>query len=96
MIYKRGFARVHGQRKPIIDNVVIERALGKYGIICMEDLVHEIYTVGKNFKKANKFLWAFKLNSPRKGFNRKSVHFVLGGDNGNREELINELLQRMI
>ena len=34
----------------------------------MEDLVHEIYTVGPNFKAANNFLWPFKLNAPRGGF----------------------------
>lgn len=37
--------------------------LGKYGIICIEDLVHEIFTVGPNFKAVNNFLWPFKLSS---------------------------------
>lgn len=31
----------------------------------MEDLVHEIFTVGDNFKKASNFLWPFKLNNPK-------------------------------
>ena len=44
---------------------MIEAKLGKHGIICMEDLVHEIYSVGPHFKQANKFLWTFKLNSPK-------------------------------
>ncbi|CAD7688645.1 unnamed protein product [Nyctereutes procyonoides] len=39
------------------DNTLIAQSLGKYGIICMEDLIHEIYTVGKRFKEANNFLW---------------------------------------
>ena len=39
--------------------------LGKFGIICMEDLVHEIYTVGPHFKEASNFLWPFKLSSAR-------------------------------
>ena len=39
--------------------------LGKKDIICMEDLVHEIFTVGDNFKKASNFLWPFKLNNPK-------------------------------
>ena len=40
-------------------------SLGKQDIICMEDLVHEIFTVGENFKKASNFLWPFKLNNPK-------------------------------
>ena len=36
---------------------------GKNDIICMEDLIHEIYTVGPNFTKANNFLWPFKVSS---------------------------------
>jgi 60S ribosomal protein uL30 len=39
--------------------------LGKQDIICVEDLVHEIFTVGENFKKASNFLWPFKLNNPK-------------------------------
>lgn len=68
---------------------------GKYGIICVEDLIHEIYTVGKNFKPANNFLWPFKLSSPRGGMNKKTTHFVEGGDAGNREDQINRLVRRM-
>ena len=47
LVYKRGYAKVRGQRLPISDNSVIERSLGKYGIMCVEDLIHEIYTVGE-------------------------------------------------
>ena len=34
LIYKRGYAKVNGQRIPITDNQIIEQLLGKYGIIC--------------------------------------------------------------
>ena len=34
---------------------------GKFGIICVEDLIHEIFTVGPHFKMANNFLWHFKV-----------------------------------
>jgi len=57
LIYKRGYGKVDGKRIPLTDNRIIEASLGKYGITCVEDLVHEIYTVGPNFKKANNFLW---------------------------------------
>merc|ERR1712094_162546 len=42
LIYKRGFGKINKQRLPLNDNSVIEKALGKFGIVCMEDLVHEI------------------------------------------------------
>ena len=41
------------------------QALGKHNIICIEDLVHEIYTVGPAFKQASNFLWPFKLSAAR-------------------------------
>ena len=34
---------------------------GKANVICMEDLVHEIFTVGGSFKYASNFLWPFKV-----------------------------------
>ena len=34
LVYKRGYAKVDGQRIPITDNAIIEKLLGKYGIIC--------------------------------------------------------------
>merc|ERR1712055_1101249 len=64
LIYKRGFGKVKKQRLALSENGLIEKALGKYGMICIEDLIHQIYTVGKNFKYANNFLWPFKLSSP--------------------------------
>jgi len=95
LIYKRGFAKVNKQRTPITDNSVIEQTLGKYGIICVEDLIHEIYTVGPHFKQANKFLWTFKLNPPRGGFSEIKKHYNEAGDFGNREDKINALVRKM-
>jgi large subunit ribosomal protein L7e len=96
LIYKRGHGKVNGQRIPIADNSVIENNLSKHGIICTEDLIHEIYTVGKHFREANRFLWPFKLNSPNGGFVKKTNHFVEGGDCGNREKKINVLVRKML
>ncbi|KAB1768455.1 hypothetical protein FKQ75_29790, partial [Klebsiella pneumoniae] len=44
LIYKRGYGKIRKQRIPLTDNCLIEKALGRYGIICVEDLIHEIYT----------------------------------------------------
>ncbi|XP_007253038.1 60S ribosomal protein L7 [Astyanax mexicanus] len=95
LIYKRGHGKINRRRIPLTDNALIEKNLGRTGIICVEDLIHEIYTVGKNFKAANNFLWPFKLSSPHGGMNKKTTHFVEGGDAGNREDQINRLIRRM-
>jgi len=95
LIYKRGFGKVNKQRIPLTDNKIIADKLGRVGIICVEDLIHEIVTVGPHFKEANNFLWPFKLSSPLGGYVQKGKHFTEGGDYGNREQLINKLIRRM-
>ena len=95
LIYKRGFVKIDKQRIPITDNSLIERQLGKFDIICVEDLIHEIFTIGPHFKEANNFLWPFKLSNPTGGLRKKRNHFVEGGDFGNREENINALIRKM-
>nr|ABW23162.1 ribosomal protein rpl7 [Arenicola marina] len=94
LIYKRGYGKLDGRRIPLTDNSIIEQKLGKFGIICMEDLIHEIFTVGPHFKEANNFLWHFKLSTPTGGWRKKNNHFTDGGDFGNREDKINALLRR--
>merc|ERR1712127_805865 len=96
LIYKRGFGKVNKQRIPLTHNKIIANALGDKDILCMEDLIHELYTVGPHFKEANNFLWPFKLSNPLGGWKDKGIHFTEGGDAGNREELINKLVARMI
>jgi len=96
LVYKRGYASVRGQRLRITDNAIIHKHLKGYNVVCMEDIIHELYTCGKNFKWVNKFLWPFKLNSPRGGYVKKRVHFTEGGDAGNREQYINKLIRKMI
>lgn len=96
LIYKRGHGKVNKQRIALTDNAIVEANLGQFGIICMEDLVHEIYTVGPHFKQASNFLWPFKLSSPNGGFRtRKVLHFVEGGETGNREDKINKFIRKM-
>jgi len=99
LIYKRGFGKVNKQRIPLSDNEIITSSLGESsGIYGMEDLVHEIYTVGPNFKEVSNFLWPFKLSNPKGGYKQPKRHGFCeqrGGEWGNREELINEFISRM-
>ena len=98
LIWKRGFGKINKQRIPIGDNKVIQEGLGSLGIECTADLIHEIVSVGPNFKKANNFLWPFKLSNPKGGFSSKTklLHFMEGGEAGARGEEINKLVKRMI
>lgn len=64
LLYKRGFVKINNQRVPITSNELIESKLSNHGgIICMEDIVHEIFTVGSNFRKVTNFLWPFKVRT---------------------------------
>merc|ERR1712223_607137 len=96
LIYKRGFIKVDGKRTPITSNDLIEQQLGRHGMICVEDMIHEIATVGPNFKYVSNGLWPFKLNTPTGGWRKKTNHFVEGGDFGCREDKINALLRNMV
>lgn len=98
LVYKRGYGKVNKQRIPLSENAIIEKALGQFGIVSIEDLIHEIYTVGPNFKQANNFLWPFKLSNPSGGWGvpRKFMHFIQGGSTGNREEFINSLIKKQL
>jgi large subunit ribosomal protein L7e/general transcription factor 3C polypeptide 2 len=96
LVYKRGFGKVDGRRIALTNNEMIEKKLGRFGIICVEDIIHEIMTAGPHFKQASNFLWYFKLNTPNGGWRKKNNHFVDGGDFGCRDEKINNLIRRML
>ena len=98
LIYKRGFGKLSGQRVPLSSNDVVSAGLGEFGLNCVEDVIHEIFTVGPHFKEAANFLWPFKLNSPRHGYGgkKKLIHFNEGGSCGMQGSKINHLIKRMI
>jgi len=96
LVLKRGYGKINKQRIPLTDNQVVEGALGKFGIVSVEDVIHEIVTVGPNFKQVASFLAPFKLSNPTGGFkNRKFTHFIEGGATGDRESNINSLVRTM-
>ena len=80
LIYKRGYGKVNGQRIPLTSNKIVEHSLGRLGLLCVEDLIHEIATCGPKFKQANNFLWPFKLRCPKGGFVAKRHPYYAGGD----------------
>jgi large subunit ribosomal protein L7e len=76
LIYKRGYGKVDHQRLPLTSNAIIEEQLGKFDILSIEDLVHEIATVGPNFKQASNFLWPFKLSNPTGGWRQRKFKYA--------------------
>lgn len=50
------------------DNNLVEEKLGEEGIICIEDIIHEIMSLGENFKTCSYFLDPFRLNQDIVGF----------------------------
>ncbi|EEA05098.1 60S ribosomal protein L7, putative [Cryptosporidium muris RN66] len=101
LIYKRGYLKLGRpgsfQRIRIQDNSIFQEKLSKKGVFGIEGMVRELFFCGPQFKTVNSLLWPFKLSSPRGGFVRKSTRFTEanGGDCGNREHLINKLIDRM-
>ncbi|EPS74555.1 hypothetical protein M569_00202, partial [Genlisea aurea] len=95
LIYRKGVVNVGGERRPLTDNNIVEQKLGKHNIICIEDMVNEIASVGKHFGKVSKFLCPFNLNNPQKALRGRKNRFDRGGDSGNRRDLINELISKM-
>jgi large subunit ribosomal protein L7e len=77
-IQKRGYAVINQQLTPLTDNKMIEDQLGKHNIVCIEDIVHEITTVGPAFSIiTKKWLAPFKVPTPKGGW-------VLQIGNGNK------------
>ncbi|KAI7979576.1 60S ribosomal protein L7-4, partial [Camellia lanceoleosa] len=69
LIYKKGLAQISKQNIIII--FIVWQELGKHGILCIEDIVNEIATVGPHFKEVTSFLCPFTLNRPEKGIARE-------------------------
>lgn len=96
LIYKRGYAKIEKKKVPLTDNTIIENALGQYNIICMEDLVHEIITLGDNFKFVNNFIWPFKLSIPNDTLiEKKTKEFIKNIQCGDCKDYINEIISKM-
>jgi len=97
LIERRGFGTVNNERVPLSDNTVIEDSLGEdCNIVCKEDLVHEISTVGESFEKAAMFLWPFKLTDIKSKFQRRTLKMKDGKDYGDKGEAISEYIQNVL
>lgn len=62
LIFKHGFLRINGKKTAISSNKLIEDHLGEHGCICIEDVVHDLFTVSDNFKNVRQMLIPFKVS----------------------------------
>jgi len=97
LIFKYGFIKYNEKKTAISSNTQVEEIFGSSGIICVEDIVHEVSTVGANFDKVTKALYPFILPNPKDGWvGKKGLNFTKGGIAGFRGDKINEFLQTIL
>ncbi|KAG8512074.1 60S ribosomal protein L7-like 1 [Galemys pyrenaicus] len=95
LILKRGQAKVKNKTIPLTDNTLIEEHLGKYGVICLEDLIHEIAFPGKHFQMISGFLRPFQLSVARHATKNRVGFLKEMGLPGYRGESINQLIRQL-
>eukprot|EP01026_Neomeris_dumetosa_P040572 TRINITY_DN33503_c0_g1_i2.p1 TRINITY_DN33503_c0_g1~~TRINITY_DN33503_c0_g1_i2.p1 ORF type:complete len:315 (-),score=30.46 TRINITY_DN33503_c0_g1_i2:224-1054(-) len=96
LIYKRGQGKgANQERIPLTDNAWIEDRMGEFGVICIEDLVHEICSLGEYFQQVNDLLWPFKLSVAKDEITRRFKKYIQVGKKGNREEQIDLIINKM-
>ena len=71
LVHRRAYTVYGGVRKPLMDNITVEKALGDKGIICLNDLSNVIFSIGTHFEAANKLLCTFHLASPTGHYEKK-------------------------
>jgi len=96
LLRKRGSVTFGNNEPNELDNAQIEDALGKLGIVCIEDIIHELTNETKNAKDVLNFLGYFKLEANDEGFDKANISFEKGGNQGFRGDKINALLKKMI
>jgi large subunit ribosomal protein L7e len=96
LIHKRGSFRDENGTPVQLQNDIIESILGKFNIICLEDIVHELAVCGKNFVEAINFLGFFLLSPTEEIKEKINVPFYKGGSQGFRGDDMNTLLKKMI
>lgn len=62
LIFKHGYFLIDKKRTALNSNKLVEERLGSEGIICVEDIIHELFTVSDNFKKIKEFLIPFNVS----------------------------------
>lgn len=75
LVHRRAFTNAKSQaRQPLTDNMTVESLLGDKGILCLNDLSDEIFSVGNNFESAVSILSTFQLSAPYGSYETKILN----------------------
>ncbi|CDS08516.1 hypothetical protein LRAMOSA09877 [Lichtheimia ramosa] len=97
LLLKRGFTTLDNKRTAISDNMMVEEQLGQYGIICVEDMIHEIFKCGEHFDAVAKFILPFHLHEPVRRWREKRFKTHMAETEGEipYETDVNKLVELM-
>ncbi len=97
LIFKRG-KTLAGAKVRSIDNAIVEEKLGSHGIICIEDIIHELVSLGPNLRNVLEFLLPFYVMPPSGGWvnHLKKAQHSFNQLAGNRDEMISKLIFKMV
>ena len=97
LMERKSFGKIKGEKVPLSDNTILERELGAaHGIICMEDMIHELTTVGDAFDAVTKFLVPFPLSAARSKFEKEKLMLKQGKDYGDKGAEIDNYIKMML
>lgn len=71
LIHRRAFVMLNGEKKNLSNNLIIEQLFGEQNVLCLNDLAHELYTVGPSFANILSVLATFNLASPTTPFEKQ-------------------------
>uniref|UniRef100_A0A2K6MT46 Ribosomal protein L30 ferredoxin-like fold domain-containing protein n=1 Tax=Rhinopithecus bieti TaxID=61621 RepID=A0A2K6MT46_RHIBE len=80
---------------PLTDNTAIEEHLGKFGVICLEDLIYETAFPGKHFQEISWFLRPFHLSVAHHVTKNRVGFLKEMGTPGYGGEGINQLIRQL-
>jgi large subunit ribosomal protein L7e len=93
---KRGSSHIENGTAVQLENEAIENSLGKFNMLCLEDIIYELSNNGTHFNEAMNFLGFFLLSPVDDIKEKVNVQFFRGGSQGFRGDKINDLLKKMI
>lgn len=97
LIKRRGHGKINNERVPLSNNVIIEETLGPdYGLLCLEDLAHEIYSGGDNFKVVSNFFYPFQLTAPHSKMEKRVFKMKETKDYGDKGALIEDMIKLIL
>jgi len=92
LVEKKAAICVDNEIVPLSSNTLVEDNLGDLGMVCLDDLVHELWSVGSSFTRITQLLRPFQLGNP-KVVERLDAEPLL---KGHLEDKINAKVQNML